>query len=67
VANVYGDAPTTDLETNPDEVRISRVIVGSRDRLIARMTGGSGQAVHLKPATGSELRALPRCGPPLCE
>ena len=32
VANVYGDAPRTDLETNPDEVRITRIIVDSRDR-----------------------------------
>ena len=67
VASVYGDGPTTDLETNPDEVRITRVIVSSRDRLIARMTGGSGQAVHLEPARGSEVRTLPRCGPPLCQ
>ncbi|HWM08905.1 MAG TPA: glycoside hydrolase family 97 protein [Solirubrobacteraceae bacterium] len=69
VANVYGDAPTTDLETNPNEVEITRMIVSSRDRLIAPMTGGGGQAVHLTPATGSQVRTLPRCGAstPLCE
>ena len=27
VANIYGDAPTTDLETNPNEVQITRLIV----------------------------------------
>ena len=60
VANIYGDAPTTDLETNPDEVRITR--------LIAPMTGGSGQAVHLEPASRSQVETLPRCGSstPLC-
>ena len=62
VANVYGDAPTTDLETNPNEVQTSRVIVDSRDSLIASMAGGGGQAVHLTPATTRDTRTLPRCG-----
>lgn len=43
VANIYGDAPTTDLETNPNEVQISRLIVDSRDSLIAGMTGAAGK------------------------
>jgi hypothetical protein len=69
VANVYGDAPTTDLETNPNEVQITRLIVDSRDSLIASMAAGGGQAVHLRPATGHDTGTLPRCGPatPLCE
>jgi hypothetical protein len=69
VANIYGDAPTTDLETNPDEVQIARLIVNSRDRLTAPMTGGSGQAVHLEPATRSQVETLPHCGSstPLCD
>ena len=66
VATIYGDAPGTDLETNPDEVRISKVVVTGRDTLIAAMAGGGGQAVHLSPASGTEARTLPRCGP-LCE
>ena len=66
VATIYGDAPATDLETNPNEVRISKVVVTSRDTLIAAMAGGGGQAVHLTPASGTEARTLPRCGP-LCE
>ena len=48
--------------SNPDEVRITRIIVDSRDRLIAPMTGGSGQAVHLEPASWSQVRTLPHCG-----
>ena len=60
VATIYGDAPTTDLETNPNEVRITRVVVDSRDALTARLAGGGGQAVHLTPATGHDLRTLPR-------
>ena len=53
VATIYGDAPATDLETNPNEVQISRVVVTSRDTLIAAMAGGGGQAVHLTPASGA--------------
>ena len=60
VATIYGDAPTTDLETNPNEVRITRVVVDSRDALTARLAGGGGQAVHLTPATGHDLRTHPR-------
>ncbi len=69
VANVYGDAPATDLETNPNEVQTTRLLVDSRDRLIAAMAGGGGQAVHLTPATTRDTRTLPRCGPAtaLCE
>jgi alpha-glucosidase len=69
VANIYGDAPTTDLETNPDEVQITRLVVSSHDRLVAPMTGGGGQAVHLTPATRSQASTLPRCGAdtPLCQ
>jgi alpha-glucosidase len=69
VATVYGDAPTTNLETNPDEVRITRLVVDGRDRLLAPMAGGGGQAVHLRPATETEVQALPHCGAgaPLCE
>ena len=44
------------------------VIVDSRDSLVAAMTGGSGQAVHLTPASAHDARTLPRCGSgtPLC-
>jgi alpha-glucosidase len=67
VANIYGDAPTTDYETNPNEIEITRVIVDRNDTLIAPMTEGGGQAVHLNPATRHDLRTLPRCGQtPLC-
>jgi alpha-glucosidase len=69
VANIYGDAPTTDLDTNPNEVQITRLIVNSRDSLVALMVAGGGQAVHLTPATASDIATLPRCGPrtPLCQ
>jgi hypothetical protein len=69
VANIYGDAPTTDLETNPNQVQITRLIVTSRGSLIALMAAGGGQAVHLRPATARDVGTLPRCGPstPLCE
>jgi alpha-glucosidase len=69
VASIYGDAPTTDLETNPNEVQITRLIVDNRDSLIVSMAAGGGQAVHLTPATTQDVRTLPRCGPstPLCE
>jgi hypothetical protein len=68
VANIYGDAPTTDLVTNPDEVAITRLIVDRRDTLHAPMVGGGGQAVHLAPATAQDVATLPHCGrtTPLC-
>ena len=62
VAEVYGDAPDTDLETNPNEVAIARFVVDGRDRLVAAMAAGGGQAVRLRPATRRDLRTLPRCG-----
>ena len=69
VANIYGDAPDTDLETNPNEVEITRLVVDRRDALVARMAAGGGQAVHLTPASAEDLRTLPRCGAgtPLCQ
>ena len=69
VANIYGDAPTTDLETNPNQVEVTRLIVGSGDTLVAPMAGGGGQAVQLTPASPRDISTLPRCGAttPLCE
>jgi Glycoside hydrolase 97/Glycosyl-hydrolase 97 N-terminal/Glycosyl-hydrolase 97 C-terminal, oligomerisation len=68
VANIYGDAPATDLDTNPNQVQITRLIVTRRDTLIASMAAGGGQAVQLTPATRQDTRTLPRCGAstPLC-
>jgi alpha-glucosidase len=68
VATVYGDAPTTDYVTNPDDIQVTRVVVDRRDVLAAPMTAGGGQAVHLRPATREDLATLPRCGTetPLC-
>jgi hypothetical protein len=68
VASIYGDAPTTDLETNPNQVAITRLIVDRRDSLRAPMVGGGGQAVHLTPATAQDVATLPHCGrsTPLC-
>jgi alpha-glucosidase len=51
VANIYGDAPTTDLETNPNQVQITRLIASSGDTLVAPLAGAGGQAVQLTPAT----------------
>jgi alpha-glucosidase len=68
VANIYGDARTTDYETNPNEIQITRIVVDRRDVLLAPMTTGGGQAVHLRPATPEDLETRPRCGQntPLC-
>jgi alpha-glucosidase len=51
VAHIYGDAPETDLETNPNQVKITRVVVDRDDTLTAAMKAGSGQAIRLVPAT----------------
>ncbi len=49
LATIYGDAPDTDLETNPNAVQITRRVVDRHDALTVRMAGGGGQAVHLQP------------------
>jgi alpha-glucosidase len=69
VANIYGDAPTTDLEANPNQVEVTRLIVDSGDTLVAPLAGGGGQAVQLTPAGLDDINTLPSCGPttPLCE
>jgi alpha-glucosidase len=68
VATIYGDAPTTDYETNPNDIQVTRVLVDDRDVLMAPMTTGGGQAVHVQPATRGDLATLPHCGKntPLC-
>jgi alpha-glucosidase len=62
VANVYGDGPATDYETNPSELQVTRIVVDRGDVLKAPMAAGGGQAVHLTPATREDLQTLPRCG-----
>ena len=63
-----GDASTADYETNSNEIQVSRITVDRRDILRASITTGSGQAVHVQPATRGDLAKLPRCGnhKPLC-
>jgi hypothetical protein len=62
VANVYGDGPATDYETNPSELQVTRILVERGDVLKAPMVAGGGQAIHLTPATREDLQTLPRCG-----
>lgn len=59
-ATIYGDALETDLETNPDQVQITKVLVQSTDTVVAHLTTGSGQAIKLEPATQEDQRKLPR-------
>jgi len=68
VANIYGDGPATDYETNPSEIQVTRIVVDRGDVLKASMVAGGGQAVHLTPATREDLQTLPTCGdaPVLC-
>lgn len=61
-ATIYGDAPETDLETNPNQVQVTRVLVKSTDTLVARMAAGGGQAIKVAPATAQDLRSLPKYG-----
>jgi len=53
VATVYADAPATDLETNPNELQVTRSIVDRHDTLSVRLAGGGGQAIQLTPASAS--------------
>jgi alpha-glucosidase len=58
-ATVYGDAPETDLETNPNQVQISRFLVKSTDTVVAHLAAGGGQAIKLEPANQEDQRTLP--------
>ncbi|MHA6804505.1 glycoside hydrolase family 97 protein [Salinifilum ghardaiensis] len=56
VAHLYTDAPDTDLESNPEAVAVSRFLVTARTTVPARMTGGSGHAMRIVPATEEDVR-----------
>jgi carbohydrate-binding DOMON domain-containing protein len=57
---MYADAPGTDIETNPTEVRRTETIVryGENDTVRFAMAAGGGTAVRLVPATDEEASAL---------
>ncbi|WP_051353214.1 glycoside hydrolase family 97 catalytic domain-containing protein [Thalassobacillus devorans] len=59
VAEIYSDGPEADLEENPTQVSIDRVIVDSKDTLTASMAAGGGHAVRLYPADKEEVKKLP--------
>ncbi|MFB4164547.1 glycoside hydrolase family 97 protein [Alteribacillus sp. JSM 102045] len=59
VAEIYSDGPETDWETNPTPVSIDKVIVDSKDTLVASLAAGGGQAVRLYPAAKEEVKELP--------
>lgn len=59
VAHVCSDAPDTDLDRNPNAVRIPRWLVDAGTTGRAEMTSGSGHAMRLLPATEDERRRLP--------
>ena len=48
-ATIYGDAPDTDLETNPTAYAITRQTVTSDDVLTLTLAGGGGAAVSFLP------------------
>ncbi|QUH03240.1 glycoside hydrolase family 97 protein [Saccharopolyspora erythraea] len=63
VAHVYADAPETDLDTNPNAVRIDRWLVDSAAVVRAELTRGGGHAMRIVPATDEDrgsLRRYPR-------
>ncbi|MFZ3578756.1 glycoside hydrolase family 97 catalytic domain-containing protein [Virgibacillus sp. DJP39] len=59
VAEIYSDATDADLETNPTAVSINKLIVKSKDTLIASLTAGGGQAVRIYPASKKEIAKIP--------
>lgn len=60
VAQSYTDAPETDLENNPNAVAVGRELVDATTTVRARMTNGSGHAMHIVPATEGDLGEIPR-------
>ncbi|WP_408007442.1 glycoside hydrolase family 97 catalytic domain-containing protein [Pseudalkalibacillus sp. A8] len=59
VAEIYSDGQEADLETNPTSVSIDRVLVDSKDTLVASMAAGGGHAVRLYPADKEEVKEIP--------
>ncbi|MFC0525538.1 glycoside hydrolase family 97 catalytic domain-containing protein [Pontibacillus salicampi] len=59
VAEIYSDGADADWESNPNPVSIHKVIVDSKDTLVASMAAGGGQAVRMYPASKSDQDELP--------
>ncbi|SHL34575.1 glycoside hydrolase family 97 protein [Haladaptatus paucihalophilus] len=64
IATVYTDGSDADFNTNPTSIVIDEFVVKSADTLIASMIKGGGQAVRLRPATGTDQRDFPWYKPP---
>ncbi|MBO9565764.1 MAG: glycoside hydrolase family 97 protein [Niastella sp.] len=56
VAVIYGDAPDADWKNNPEAYKIESFLVNSATTLKLKLAPGGGAAVHLKPATASDLK-----------
>ncbi|MGG3572924.1 glycoside hydrolase family 97 catalytic domain-containing protein [Bacillus gobiensis] len=59
VATIYSDGSEADMENNPTEVSIDKVIVDSKDKITASMVGSGGHAISLEPATKKDLKNYP--------
>ena len=62
VASIYGDAPTTDLETNPNQIEVTRLIIGSGDTLVAPLAEEGKPCSSRRPprATSGRFRVAAR-------
>ena len=64
VATVYTDGEDADLDTNPEPIEIDEFVVTASDTVVASMVDGGGQAIHLRPAEGGDMRGLSSYEPP---
>lgn len=60
MAEIYADAPETDLESNPTAYIISRHIVTKDTILKMKLAESGGQAVSLFPVSEAEAEGLPK-------
>ena len=58
VAHVYADAPETDLDTNPNAVRVDRFLVHAGTVVRAELARGGGHAIRIVPASDEDTAAL---------
>lgn len=58
IATIYGDADSTNWETNPGSVEIGQYRVRATDNIYAAISKAGGNAVMIKPATVENLQHI---------
>nr|WP_254546452.1 glycoside hydrolase family 97 catalytic domain-containing protein [Halomarina sp. BND7] len=64
VAEIYSDGSDTRFDENPTDVRMDELIVDPSTTILASMAASGGQAIRLRPVSGTDMRVLPTYEPP---